>query len=459
MIKSIDPLWRIVTTLKTAYTIGAMPEQTNQNDIYKHHWHRYLILAIIVVLVLFAAILLQQCNSTNTNKKIKAAKPASKPIPVVTAIARRTNVPIYLSALGSVTAYNNVTVRTQINGLLIKVYFDEGQMVKKGELLAEIDPRPYQAQLIQFEGQLARDKALLANARIDLQRYKTLYPQGAVSKQVYETQISLVKQLEGTVKSGDGQIEAVKLNLLYCKIVAPISGKIGFYLVDEGNFVQTSDAAGIAVINTINPIDVTFPIAEDKLPQIVKQNRGSKHGLIAKAYDRAQTMLLATGKLIAIDSAIDSSTGTIRMKATFDNKENNLFPNQFVNIQLLVDTLRNVTVVPTAAIQHGTQGTFVYVLNNNYTVSLKPVKVGITSGQYTVIQEGVLPGYTVVTEGTDKLTDGAKVIAPGKEPETTKTPQELFTQEKSNKVAKNNEVKRTLRATEEKKSEIILVRV
>lgn len=410
-----------------------MQEQNNNNDTYRHSWHRYLIIAIIAALVFFIAILLQHCSSSP--KKNLQTKPMAKPIPVVVAVAQRSNVPVYLSALGSVKAFYNVTVKTQINGRLLRVLFTEGQIVKQGELLAEIDPRPYQAQLMQFEGQLTRDKALLANARIDLERYKTLYPEGAISKQIYETQTSLVKQLEGTIKADEGLIQAVKLNLFYCQITAPVGGKIGLNLVDQGNYVQTTDTTGIAVINTITPITVIFPIAEDYLPQVRKQFRKNKNGLTTKAYDRQQSTLLATGKLSAIDSEIDLSTGTIKLKADFENNDHNLFPNQFVNIKLLVDTLENATIVPTAAIQHGTQGTFVYLLNTDNTVSVKPVKAGAAAGHYTVIKEGILPGHSVVTDGTDKLTDGAKiVIAKEKEVEKTKAPQELLAQNKSNKI-------------------------
>jgi multidrug efflux system membrane fusion protein len=340
------------------------------------------------------------------------------PIQVVVATARIGDVPVYLSGLGAVTATYTVTVRTQINGQLWHVFFKEGQIVTAGQLLAQIDPRPYEAQLIQFQGQLARDQALLANARIDLHRYQVLYPQNSVSQQVLATQVALVKQDEGTVKLDEGQLQGVKVNLIYCRILSPVDGRIGLRLVDPGNFVQTTDTNGVAVITTLNPITVIFSLPEDDIPQIMQQTLVGKP-FITKAYDREQKKLLATGTLMAVDSEVDPTTGTVKLKAQFPNNDYRLFPSQFVNINLLVNILRNATVVPTAAIQQGAQGPYVYLINKNNTVSAKVVKVGITVGDYTVVNAGVLVGQQVVVEGVDKLSEGASIVIANHKPKVT----------------------------------------
>ncbi len=391
-----------------------VPSEPNEPPKHQRRVRRYafwivvIIVAIIVVLVIHHIIKQRAANK----------RPPAKPIPVVVATAKTSDVPVYIPALGQVTPTYNVTVRTQINGRLLHVYFTEGQIVKMGQLIAEIDPRPYIAQLVQFQGQLERDQAQLRNARIDLGRYRILAPIGAVSKQVYVTQIWLVKQLEGTVKLDQGQIDEVKVNLNYCYITSPVDGRIGLRLVDPGNYVQTTDANGLVVINTITPITVVFSIPEDDVPQVMEKVNAGKT-LLAQAYDRQQNKLLETGKLFAVDSQIDTTTGTVKLKASFANKNYVLFPDQFVNIQLRVDSLHNVTVIPTAAVQHGPQGTFVFLLNNNNTVSVKVVTTGITSGSDTVITTGVTPGQTVVIDGIDKLTDGAPVTVTNEAGKTT----------------------------------------
>ncbi len=364
--------------------------------------HRRNRLWLIIIIVIAAFLLLYLFLHTPTHHVKKTA------LPVVLAEAKTTNVPITLSGLGSVVSKDTITVRTQINGQLLQVLYKEGQMVKAGDLLAQIDPRPYEAQLTQFIGQLERDKALLANAKIDVKRYKTLWKQDSVSKQVLDTQTSLVHQLEGTVKFDQGQIDSTKLNLLYCKITAPVSGRVGLRLVDQGNYVQTSDTTGIVVINTINPITVVFSIPEDNVPQVMEHVIAGKT-LEAKAYDRAQDKLLAVGTLLTVDNQIDPTTGTVKLKAQFQNENNLLFPNQFVNIRLLVDTLENATVVPTAAIQQGSQGTYVYLATAQSKVKVTPVVVGPAITDNTVIKKGLFSGQSVVVEGADKLTDGAVV--------------------------------------------------
>lgn len=327
---------------------------------------------------------------------------------IVSATARSTDVAVYLSALGGVTPTYNVTVKTQINGQLLQVFFKEGQFVKAGEIIAQIDPRPYQALLLQYQGQLMRDTALLANARIDLKRYQTLWAQDSVAKQTLDTQVALVKQYEGTVQTDQGLIQATELNLTYCQIKSPVDGRIGLRLVDAGNYVQVSDTTGLVVINTLSPITVVFSIPEDNVSQVMQQINTGKP-VAVKAYDRSQSKLLAVGTLLTIDNQIDPTTGTVKLKAQFDNKDNNLFPNQFVNVRLLVDTLHNATVVPTAAIQYGTKGPFVFLLNaDKKTVKVKPIVVGVATGDNTAIT-GIAAGQSVVVEGADKLTDGAKV--------------------------------------------------
>jgi len=331
------------------------------------------------------------------------------PLPVVLATAASEDVPVYLDALGNVIPTYSVTVRTQINGLMMRVLFREGQMVKKDDVLAEIDNRPYLAQLMEYQGQYERDKAQLANALIDLKRYQTLWKQDSVSQQTLATQQALVNQLEGTIKLDQGLIETTKVNLIYTRIIAPMDGRIGLRLVDPGNFVQTSDTSGIAVLNTVNPITVIFTVAEDNIPAILQAMSKNKE-LPVEALDRQKNRHLANGKLLTIDNQIDTTTGTVKLKSEFQNEDNQLFPNQFVNIRLLVQTLHQATVIPTAAIQHGTKGNFAYVLNQNQTVSIKPVVTGVTIDDHTVITSGISPGQRVVTEGADKLREGAAVV-------------------------------------------------
>ena len=330
------------------------------------------------------------------------------PIPIVSAPAVSRDVPIYFAALGTVIPTYNVQVRAQVSGILQTVAFKEGQLVKKGDLLAQIDPRPYEALLMQYEGNLKRDSALLANARIDLKRYQQLWSQDSVAQQTLATQKALVEQYEGTVDSDKGLIESTKINLAYCSIQAPIDGRIGLRLVDPGNFIQLSDTTGIAVINTLNPITVVFSIPEDDIPQLLPQVYACQT-IDVEAYDRQQSTLLASGVLLTLDNQIDPSTGTVKLKAVFDNKENRLFPNQFVNIKILVRTLTKAIVVPTAAIQHTLKSDFVYVLEQQ-KVRMNSVHTDTALGDETVISSGLTAGQLVVVEGADKLTNGAHIL-------------------------------------------------
>lgn len=366
------------------------------------NYHRKPRFWAAIVIVLIIAVLLRHCSMTFFGKNYVEGQP------VVSAVAHSSDVPVYISALGAVTPTYTITVKTQVTGQLMRVLFKDGQMVKKGDLLAEIDTRPYEAQLTQYEGQLVRDQALLANAKRDLERYRTLWRQDSISKQTLDTQVSLVQQDEGTVKIDEGLIATTKVNLIYCKITAPVDGKIGISLVDPGNIVQPSDTTGIAIINTLNPITVIFSIAEDDIPEVIDE-MATHQSLLVDAYDRQQEKLLATGTLLAIDNQVDPTTGMIKLKANFQNDNNRLFPNQFVNVRLRVKTLPHTTLVPTAAIQYSTKGSFVYVINDDHTVSMKPVVASVTSGENTAISSGVSPGQTVVIEGADKLTDGVPV--------------------------------------------------
>lgn len=291
----------------------------------------------------------------------------------------------------------------------MRVLFQEGQLVKKDDVLAEIDSRPYEAQLVQDTGQLQRDTAQLANAKIDLKRYQRLWRQDSISQQTLATQVALVKQLEGTVLLDQGLIQATKLNLTYCKITSPVDGRIGLRTVDPGNYVQVSDTNGIAVVNTINPVTVVFSIPEDNIPEVT-QRLYAGETLTVEAYDRDQHQLLATGNLFAVNSQIDPSTGTVSLKAQFQNDKNRLFPSQFVNIKLLLKTLHQAVVVPTSAIQNTTKGNLVYVLNHHtMKVQATQVKIGLAVRDITMITSGLQSGQSVIVDGTDKLTDGATV--------------------------------------------------
>jgi len=367
----------------------------------KKKLHSLLVIIPLVILGIFA----WRYMPFHSKKKVES----KSAIYVAVDQVKRGDLPIYLSALGTVTSSETVTVKTQINGQLLRILFQEGQDVKAGDLLAEIDSRPYEAQLLEYQGLLLRDEAMLANARLDLERYKVLSRQDAVSKQTYDTQVWLVKQLEGTVKSDQGLIETAKVNINYCHIAAPINGRVGLRQVDPGNYVQVTDPNGIVVLNTVDPIEVVFSIAEDKLPLLMEQMNRSRV-FIVEAYDRWQHNKLATGRLLTIDNQIDTSTGTLKLKAEFGNKDSKLFPNQFVNVELLVKTLKDVLMVPTAAIQHGAKGTFLFVLGDKNMVHTKSVSVVGTYQGFSAITGDIRLNQFVVTEGTDKLTDESSVL-------------------------------------------------
>jgi multidrug efflux system membrane fusion protein len=337
---------------------------------------------------------------------------AGLPIPVGVAKVAKGDIPIVIKALGTVTPLATVTVKTQITGQLVQVNFTEGQSVKKNDLLAVVDPRPYDVALQQAQGTLAKDQALLKNAEIDLERYRKLVAQDSIARQQYDTQAALVRQYEATIVTDQALVDNAKLNLVYTRIIAPTDGRIGLRLVDPGNYVTMGDATGICVITLMQPMSVLFTIPEDSLPQVRKRLREGAT-LEATALDRAQKNTLGTGKLSTTDNQIDTTTGTVKMRAIFDNTDEALFPNQFVNVRLLVDTVKDATTVPVAAIQRGQPGIFVYHVKADDTVEVRVVEIGDSDGEKIAITKGLEIGDEVVVDGTDRLRDGAKIRRPG----------------------------------------------
>lgn len=333
------------------------------------------------------------------------------PVAVAAAAAGTGDVEIVRNALGTVTPLAAVTVRPQISGQLVEVAFTEGQSVKKGDFLAQIDPRPYQVQLEQYSAQIARDRALLANAKTDLARYRTLAAQDSIARQTLDTQTALVSQNESTVAADQALVDTAKLNLTYCRITAPVSGRLGLRQVDPGNYVQTADAAGIVVITQMRPMSVVFSLPEDDLPAVLKRMREGTE-LAVEAFDRGRSRRLATGHLATVDNQINTATGTVKLRAVFDNADLALFPNQFVNVVLRLDTLKGVVVVPEAAVQHGVPGTFVYLVRPDGTVTVRKILVGPSAGERVAVTEGLSPGDKVVVDGVEKLRDGAAIRLP-----------------------------------------------
>jgi multidrug efflux system membrane fusion protein len=330
--------------------------------------------------------------------------------PVVVVKAQTGSIGVYFDGLGAVTPVYTVTVRSRVDGELMAVHYQEGEIVQKGALLAEIDPRPFQVQLTQAQGQLARDQALLDNARIDLARYETLIKQNAVPEQQLVTQKALIEQYQGAIQTDQGAIDSARLNLTYSKITAPIAGRIGLRLVDPGNIVHATDTNGLLVITQLQPISVIFTISEDQLPVVVRKMQAGAH-LRVDAYDRDMTTKLASGTLATIDNQIDQTTGTLKLRANFDNSRNELFPNQFVNARLLVEQKNSVTLIPTAAVQRNNQMTYVWLVKPDSSVTVQQIGTGVSEGIQTEVTSGLQPGDVAVMTGVDKLQEGTKVNA------------------------------------------------
>src|SRR5271165_1010882 len=378
-------------------------EYTSQNaSTHKSRWWIWLIFAVLIVL---AVVWWMRRGASPVAKT--TGDPTARPVLVSTAPAQQGDIGVYLNALGTVTPVYTVTVTSRVQGQITSVLYNEGQMVQKGDPLIEIDPRPYQASLTQVEGQLAHDTAVLNEAKIDLERYQQAFTRNAIAKQQLDDQQQVVLQDEGTVKNDEGQLANAKVNLVYTHITAPISGRVGLRLVDPGNIVQANSNTGLVVITQLQPITVVFSIAEDLLSPIQQQLRKGKK-LSVDAFDREGNTKVASGTLLTLDNVIDPTTGTLKLKAIFDNKDSALFPSQFVNVKLLVDTQHNVTLIPTPAIQRNAQGAFVYVIKGDQTASMRTITPGTTDGSVTAVQ-GLEPQEVVAINGFDKLQDGSKV--------------------------------------------------
>ena len=366
---------------------------------------------IILLLVVGAAIwriVVNRRGQAEQAAKMNAAN-MDRAVPVTVAAVQQRSMPIYLTGLGSVTAFYTDTIKSRVDGQLMSVNFREGQDVKAGDLLAVIDPRPYQAVLEQAQGQLAKDQASLNNAKAEADRYAALFKAGVVSKETLDLQQSNNGQFEGAIKADDAAIDAAKVNLAYTRITSPIDGRVGLRLVDPGNIVHATDTTGLLVVTQLHPITVVFTLPEDQLPQVIQLLRKGRT-LAVQAYDRSDTQLLDTGKLLTIDNQIDPTTGTDKLKAVFQNPNDVLFPNQFVNIRLVMQQRNDAIVIPVAALQHGSQGDFVYVVNPDKTVSVQTIKVGITEGQELLVDSGLSAGQRIVIDGQEKLRPGSSVV-------------------------------------------------
>jgi len=361
--------------------------------------------------------LLSGCTSVDSKQQQKAQAAGPRAVSVAVAKVQQQDVPVYLTGLGTATAFNTANIKSRVDGQIMEINFKEGQSVKQGELLIVIDPRPYQAQLDQMQAQKFKDDATLRDAQLNLQRYTTLIPSGSIAQQQVDTQKALVDQLEGTVRTDQALIDNARLQVAYCHITAPFAGRVGLRQVDKGNMVHASDTNPMLVLTQLQPITVIFTLPEDQLPTVAQHMKNSS--LQVEAYSRDDQTKIATGKLQTIDNEIDQTTGTAKLKAVFDNNDNALWPNQFVNANLLLETRKNSTVVPTAAILRGPQGNYVYAVKPDKTVEARTIAISLTQGNITTITSGLNPGDTVVTDGQDKLQTGSKVEPRGGGPGNT----------------------------------------
>jgi multidrug efflux system membrane fusion protein len=377
------------------------PREPEVKTARRRRWPWILAALILLVAALVFA------NRRKANEAARGKPAGAPPLMVSVTNARKGDIGIYVNALGLVTPVNTVAVRSRVDGHLLKVHYVEGQYVRASDPLADIDPAPFQAMLLQFEGQLARDTALLENARLDLERYKEALARNAIPKQQYDTQISTVHQYEGAVKFDQGQVDNAKVQLAYCHITAPITGRVGLRLVDPGNIVHATDTNPLVIITQFEPITVVFSVAEDSLPRIRQQIQAGKQ-LVTGVFDRAKRNQIATGVLQTVDNQIDNTTGTIKLKALVENTNEALFPNQFVNVRLLVDTHHGVTLLPNPTIQRNAQGAFVYLLQPDQTVAVHTIEVGPTDSEVSEV-EGLEPGALVAADNFNRLADGAKV--------------------------------------------------
>jgi membrane fusion protein, multidrug efflux system len=389
------------------------PGQINHSPTGVSVWRRIApVVAGLVIIALLSWWLLRPAPQPPASGRV------SSTTPVLVATAQTGDMNVTINALGSVTSPATVTIKSQISGQLVRIAFEEGQIVNKGDLLAEIDARPYELARALAEGALKRDEAMLHDSELDLERYKKLSATNAIPKQQLDAQVALVLQNQGNIISDKAQIDTANLNITYCHITAPVTGRVGLRQVDQGNYVTPTDANGIVVITQLQPITVIFTVAEDNLPAILKQlNAGA--ALTVTVYDRSGNTKLAVGKLVTIDNLIDPTTGTLKLRAQFDNADGALFPNQFVNVELLVDVLRGTTVVPTSAIQRGAPGTFVYVVDADNTVSVHPVQLGPGTAESVAVKSGLSPGDRVVVDGADKLRDDSKISLRGTTQDST----------------------------------------
>ena len=399
----LDPNNEVTSTAPSEAPVATRHEFANTSVEKKSHtW--------VWVLILIAAgvggALYYQRHSNGDASKAKAAAPP-RPVPITTAPVHKGDIGVYVEALGTVTPVYTVTVTSRVQGQIMEVRYQEGQTVHHDDPLLEIDPRPYEAALTQVEGQLAHDQAVLEQAKIDLDRYKSAFARNAIAQQQVYDQEQAVLQFQGTVKNDEGQVENARVNLTYTHITSPIEGRVGLRLVDPGNIVQANSATPLVMITQLEPITVIFSIAEDYLPQIQQQLR-QKHTMSVAALDRTQEQQIASGSLLTLDNQIDTTTGTVKLKAIFPNKDNALFPNQFVNARLLVETQHDATLVPTAAIQRNAQGAFVYSIKADTTAQMIAVKTGTTDGNVTAVT-GIPPAGTVAISGFDRLQDGSAV--------------------------------------------------